>query len=633
MSRKASLATRLAVGAALIALVPLIALAVTFTLLAEGAIRKQVDIALIARAQNFAGLVQSSILEPLSRDNALRAWVSDPQIAAAFTGPKGREGCNRFLATARRGRVVTGVQLLDATGRSLCASAPELAVPARGGAPWFRAALEGTLASEGVVPGPRGPSGPALSLSLALAAQAAERSGVLRAWYDWSAIVQLLEAPISQALLTDDEVQLQISAGDQVLYDSSGKDALLIRPGSGARGRGESGELLIAWARNDTGATDPGGGFAYVCRVPRRVAFASLRKLVRTIALVAVVAALLAALAAWLLSQRMARPLEALGAAVERIVRDGDLTQEIQVSRHDEIGRLAASFAQLVTKLREVPRSLRESVLALSAEVARLDGAAHDQNERVARQAAALQEAHVTAQQIRQTSLMAAEKANAVLGAAQRADDVGRAGQDAVSQSLGELEQILGHVDAINRTVSELGESTSRIAGIAGVVKDLADQSNMLALNAAIEAVRSGEHGRGFAVVAREIRSLADQSIQATQRVQESLDGIRTNAARALAITEEGSRGINANLARMRSSGESLRELGSISRDNARAVREIAAAVGQQNAGIDQVFSAVRDLSSSMTDLVQLIEQSADSVRQVGSVSARIDGIVNRFRV
>ena len=629
MSRKPRLATRLAVGAALIALVPLIALAATFTLLAEDAIRKQLDVALIARAQNFAGLVQSSILEPLSRYNALSGWASDPQIAGAFAGPKGRDGCSRFLATATRGRVVVGAQLFDATGRPICASAPELAAPAQAGAPWFRAALEGTLASEGIVPGPRGPA-----LSLALAAKAADGfSGVLRAWYDWSAIAQLIEAPISQARLTDDEVQLQISAGGRVLYDSSGKDALLLTPGSGARGRGESGELLIAWARNDTGATDPGGGFAYVCRVPRPVAFASLRKLLRTVALVAVVAAVLAALAAWLLSQRMVRPLDALGAAVERIVRDGDLTQQIEVSGHDEIGRLAASFAQLVTKLREVPRSLRESVLALSEEVARLDRAARDQNERVARQAAALQEAHVTAQEIRQTSLMAAEKANAVLGAAQRADDVGRAGQDAVSQSLGELEQILGHVDAISRTMSELGESTSRIAGIAGVVKDLADQSNMLALNAAIEAVRSGEHGRGFAVVAREIRSLADQSVQATQRVQENLDGIRTNAARAAAITEEGSRGINANLARMRNSGDSLRELGSISRDNARAVREIAAAVGQQNAGIDQVFSAVRDLSSSMSELVQLIEQSAESVREVGSVSARIDGIVNRFRV
>jgi len=625
---RATLATRLAVGAALVALVPLLALAATFTVLAEQAMRKQLDAALLARAQNLAVLVQSSILDPLSRDNALRAWVADPQIAGAFLGPQGRDRCNRFLAAATRGRVVVGAELLDLAGRPVCASAADLASPADPSGAWFRAALDGALASERIVRGPRG-----LVLSLAIAARGGgSPRGVLRAWYDWGAIAQMIEAPVAQARMAED-VQLQISSGDVLLYDSAGKDATMSATGSAARGAGDAGNFLIAWARNDIAPTDPGGGFAYVCRVQRAVAFASLRQLLRAISLVAVIAAVAAALAAWLLSRTLVRPLNALGDAVERIVREGDLTQQIDISGNDEIGRLAASFAALVEKLREVPRSLRESVEALSEQVTRLDRAAREQNERVARQAAALQEAQVTAQEIRQTSLIAAEKAHSVLGAAQRADEVGRSGENALTQSLNELEEILSHVDAISRTMTELGESTARIAGITGVVKDLADQSNMLALNAAIEAVRSGEHGRGFAVVAREIRSLADQSIKATQRVHENLEGIRLNAARAVSITEQGSRGIAANLTRVRGSGESLRELGTIARGNAHAVREIAAAVGQQNAGIDQVFSAVRDLSSSMTDLVQLIEQSTDSVRELGSVSARIGGIVSKFRV
>jgi methyl-accepting chemotaxis protein len=54
--------------------------------------------------------------------------------------------------------------------------------------------------------------------------------------------------------------------------------------------------------------------------------------------------------------------------------------------------------------------------------------------------------------------------------------------------------------------------------------------------------------------------------------------------------------------------------------------------VGQQNAGIEQVFSAVRDLAASMNDLVLLIDQSTVSVREVSSVSARIGGIVGTFR-
>jgi methyl-accepting chemotaxis protein len=526
--------------------------------------------------------------------------------------------------------MIVRAELVSIIGSPLCASTPERAKPAPVEASWYRAALEGNLASEGIVPGPRGPA-----MALALGFTAPDLSiAVLRAWYDWSAIAQMIEGPVGQARLADGDVQLQISSGDRVLYDSSARtNATLLTPGSATTGTDDRGDQLIGWARNDIASSDPGGGFAYVARVPRSTAFAPLRRMLRAVALAVVGAALVAALAAWLWSLRMVRPLDALGAAVERIVQDGDLTQRIEISRQDEIGRLGSAFSQLVAKLREVPQSLRESVEALSVEVARLDKATQDQNERVSRQAAALQQAHVTAQQIRQTSLMAAEKANSVLGAAQRADEVGQAGEDAVARSLGELEQILRHVEAITKTMNELGESTSRIAGIAGLVKDLADQSNMLALNAAIEAVRSGEHGRGFSVVAREIRSLADQSIQATQRVQENIDAIRANAARAVTITEEGSRGIAANLTRVRGSGDSLRELGTIAKSNARAVREIAAAVGQQNAGIDQVFSAVRDLSSSMTDLVQLIEQSAASLREVGSVSARIGGIVNKFRV
>src|SRR3989449_11632328 len=133
---------------------------------------------------------------------------------------------------------------------------------------------------------------------------------------------------------------------------------------------------------------------------------------------------------------------------------------------------------------------------------------------------------------------MAAEKAHAVLGAAQRADEVGRSGENALTQCLNELEEILSHLDAISRTMTELGDSTARIAGMTGVVKDLADQSNTLALNAAIEAVRSGEHGRGFAVVAREIRSLADQSIQATNRVREILEDIGGAIRVAVSLTE-----------------------------------------------------------------------------------------------
>src|SRR4030095_10146168 len=95
-------------------------------------------------------------------------------------------------------------------------------------------------------------------------------------------------------------------------------------------------------------------------------------------------------------------------------------------------------------------------------------------------------------------------------------------------------------VKDMSAKIRELDERARQIANITVTVKDIADQSNMLALNAAIEAVRSGEHGKGFGVVAREIRTLADQSIQATTRVREILQDVSAAVSVAVTMTEKG---------------------------------------------------------------------------------------------
>src|SRR3954465_7671758 len=179
------------------------------------------------------------------------------------------------------------------------------------------------------------------------------------------------------------------------------------------------------------------------------------------------------------------------------------------------------------------PQMLGESVETPSA-------TAREQDQTVARQAAALQETQTTAQEIRQTAEVAGQKAAEVLRSTQRADDVTRSGETAIQQSLSGMSAILSNVREIRSRIGELNDRSQAIGKITETVKDLADQSNMLALNAAIEAVRSGEHGKGFAVVAREIRSLADQSIAATRQVREVLDDVNRATRAAVAMSEKG---------------------------------------------------------------------------------------------
>jgi methyl-accepting chemotaxis protein len=326
------------------------------------------------------------------------------------------------------------------------------------------------------------------------------------------------------------------------------------------------------------------------------------------------------------------RPILSLQRVADDILKKGDLTLLPDVSSRDEFGDLATSFSAMLERLREIPMGIRESTKRLVASVAKLGASAGQQSDTVKRQAAALQETLVTAQEIRQTSVLAAQKAEAVLEYAERAESISRTGEIAVSQSLSALRDIRAQVVEIAQRITSLAERTIKIGQVTQTVKDLADQSNMLALNAAIEAVRSGEHGKGFGVVAREIRTLADQSIQATKQAREMLEDISEAIRGAVTITEKGSARIDAGLEQVKTSGEKLSELSNIVKDNSQAVRQINAAVGQQNEGIAQLFRAVTDQGGLMTDAMQRLEATDDAVKTISQASQSLLHVIEQFR-
>ncbi len=273
-------------------------------------------------------------------------------------------------------------------------------------------------------------------------------------------------------------------------------------------------------------------------------------------------------------------------------------------------------------------RPLRESVGLLSDASQELTASTSAQRQAHTRQAAALQEAQVTAKEIQVTSSMAAQKAEAVLKVTERADTMAHAGELAVEASLGGLTDIGERVKALSEHIVRLNERTQRIGSITQTVKSLADQSNMLALNAAVEAVRSGEHGKGFAVVAREIRNLANQSLTATGRVSDVLEELSSAIRETVALSETGAREVDQSLERTRASGETLRELSGILKNNASSVRQITAAVSQQNLGVTQIFQAVTELTATMDEALERLDSTDRAASSLHEASGRIAEVV-----
>ncbi len=318
-------------------------------------------------------------------------------------------------------------------------------------------------------------------------------------------------------------------------------------------------------------------------------------------------------------------------AEIARKVSAGDLT--VVVKPQSEKDLLGNAFGAMIKSLRDLNRDIREGVNVLASSASEILATTTQITAGASETATAISQTTSTVEEVKQTTQMASEKARFVSESAHKSVQTSHGGRKSVEETVAAINRIREQMDSIAEGIVRISEQGQAIGEIMATVNDLAEQSNLLAVNASIEAAKAGEHGKGFAVVAQEVRSLAQQSKQATAQVRTILTDFQKATNSAVMATEQGSKAVDVGVKLSSEAGEAIRLLAENIAEAARAATQIAASSQQQRVGMDQVAMAMENIKQASVQNASSTKQGEAAAQNLHGLGQRMKLLVEQFQV
>jgi len=299
------------------------------------------------------------------------------------------------------------------------------------------------------------------------------------------------------------------------------------------------------------------------------------------------------------------RSLDGMRGTLERTSQALDLTERAPTQRMDEIGRTATAYNALVDRFSGVLADVRSASESVSVSTSEIAAGNLDLSARTEEQAAALAQTASSMNELTVTVKHNADNARLANSLASNANTVVEEGHEVVEHMMA--------------TMTDISESSHRIADITSLIESIAFQTNILALNAAVEAARAGDSGRGFAVVAAEVRTLAQRSSVAAKEIKELIDA---SVAKVDSGSEQAGK-VNVSMSSVR---DAIRRVTDV-------IGEIATASEEQSRGIEQVNLAVTQMDEVTQQNAALVEEASAAAQSLNEQASRLQQSVGAFKL
>ena len=333
-----------------------------------------------------------------------------------------------------------------------------------------------------------------------------------------------------------------------------------------------------------------------------------------------------------------------------RHIAAGDLRSKIMLDGDDEFAHIAHQFNTMVESMQKMIRKIKATAtdVAGSSEeltananqsaqvtqnvaqsITEVAEAAEKQMSIVTKSSATIDDFQHGLEEVITNQRHAREQTQAT---AQKATE----GNSFVQSTVEQMNSIAQTVQQTGEIVGKLGERSKEIGNIVEIISNISGQTNLLALNAAIEAARAGEHGRGFAVVAEEVRKLAEESQNASQKISDLIQSIQEETSQAVASMEEGRREAEKGKENVTATGESFSEILSMIGDVKKASLAVSERVLQLREdmstivdGMGEVDTSAKGIGSESQNVSAATEEQAAGMEEIASSSRSLANMAN----